>query len=124
MRSLVQFRKNTASLHQLDRLRQLVVLLQKHPEAAEDAWNIGVVPTLVELKDCGQLKVEHQARMALSLLGYAPPYSGRGIRILAVDGGGTRLVVCVCVWGEASEHCDAGVVVCACGPGGGGHQTQ
>ena len=90
VRSLVQFRKKKSSLQQLDHLRQLVLLLQEHPEISVDAWKVGIVPTLVELKACGQAEVERQARLALSLLGYVPPYSGRGIRILSVDGGGTR----------------------------------
>ena len=87
-----QFYKNTVNLRYLDKLHQLVVLLQKHPEVAADIWKAKIVPTLIELKDCGQLEVEHQARLALALLGYAPPCSSRGIRILSVDGGGTRWV--------------------------------
>lgn len=90
VRALIQFRKNKAVLHQLGQLRQLVVLLRNEPEAAEHALKVGIVPTLVELRDCGQSEVEQQARLALTLLGYAPPYSGRGLRILAIDGGGTR----------------------------------
>ena len=85
-----QFYKSTVNLRQLDKLHQLVVLLQKHPDVSADVWKSGIVPTLIELKDCGRLEVEHQARLALALLGYAPPCSGRGIRVLSVDGGGTR----------------------------------
>ena len=92
LKSLVRFNRKRASLHQLDRLRQLVVLLQKNPEAAGDAWKVGLVPTLEELQACGQAEVEQQARLALSLLGHAPVVPGRGIRILSVDGGGTRWV--------------------------------
>ena len=87
---LVKFRKNTASLNQLNRLRQLVMLLHKHPEASEEAWKGGIVPMLVDLRECGQMEFEQQARLALALLGWAPPLTGRGIRILSVDGGGTR----------------------------------
>jgi len=87
-----QFYKNTVNLRYLDQLHQLVVLLQKHPELTADVWKAEIVPTLIKLKDCGRLEVEHQARLALALLGYAPPCSGRGIRILSVDGGGTRWV--------------------------------
>ncbi len=90
VRTLFQFRKDSNSLIQLDRLRQLVMLLHKCPEASKDVWKAGFVPVLVELMNCGQAEREQQARLALSLLGYAPPYSGRGIRILSVDGGGTR----------------------------------
>ena len=90
LKSSSQFRKSRVNLCHLDKLHQLVVLLQRHPEVSADVWRAGIVPLLMESKDCGQLEVEHQARLALTLLGYTPPCSGRGIRILSVDGGGTR----------------------------------
>lgn len=89
LRQLSQVRRNV-NLRHLDQLRQFVVLLHNEPETAIEAWRSGVVPILVELKTCGQAEIEMQARMALSLLGYSPPYAGRGLRILSIDGGGTR----------------------------------
>lgn len=105
LKSLVRFNRKRASLHQLDRLRQLVVLLQKHPEASADAWRVGLVPTLEELQDCGQEDVERQARLTLSLLGHAPIVPGRGIRILSVDGGGTRGLVPIVTLRRLEELC-------------------
>lgn len=93
------------SLRHLDQLGQLVLLLSKEPESSREVWNSGVVPTLVEHSTCGQTEMESQARMALSLLGFAPPYTGRGLRILSIDGGGTRC---------ASNH--STMYVCACTP--------
>lgn len=87
-----QFGKTRVNLRHLDKLHQLVILLQRHPKVSADVWKAGIVPLLMVSKDCGQLEVEHQARLALTLLGYTPPCSGRGIRILSVDGGGTRWV--------------------------------
>ena len=92
LKSSNQFGKSRVNLRHLDKLHQLVVLLQRHPEVSADVWKAGIIPLLMESKDCGQLEVEHQARLALTLLGYTPPCSGRGIRILSVDGGGTRWV--------------------------------
>jgi len=67
--------------------------LRKSPGTASQVWETGgIIPRLVELQDCGLLEAEEQARLCLSLLGYAPPYSGRGLRILSIDGGGTRSV--------------------------------
>ena len=90
LKSSSQLRKSRVNLRHLDKLHQVVLLLQRHPEVSADVWRAGIVPLLMESKDCGQLEVEHQARLALTLLGYTPPCSGRGIRILSVDGGGTR----------------------------------
>ncbi len=90
---LKAFPPGSKSLRHLDQLGQFVSLLHRKPECAREAWDSGVVPTLVELSDCGQVEMESQARMALSLLGYPPPYAGKGLRILSIDGGGTRWVV-------------------------------
>lgn len=67
--------------------------LLKHQSSQQATWEtVGVVDKLVELQECGSHEVEQLARLSLSLLGYAPPYLGRGLRILSIDGGGTRLV--------------------------------
>ncbi len=87
---LKAFPPGSKSLRHLDQLGRLVTQLHRKPECAREAWDNGVVPTLVELTDCGQSEMESQARMALCLLGYAPPYAGKGLRILSIDGGGTR----------------------------------
>lgn len=77
-------------------LHQFKAHLQESPKAAQCVWEVGgAVPKLAELQDCGVLELEEEARVCLSLLGYAPPYSGRGLRILSMDGGGTRLVFLV-----------------------------
>ena len=90
LNELNQFRRNTTSLNELSKLRQLSLLLLSEPQAASEVWKVGAVPRIVELSQCGREQVEQQARVALSLLGQPPQYSGRGLRILAVDGGGTR----------------------------------
>ena len=90
LNELNQFRRNTTSLNELSKLRQLSLLLLSEPQAASEVWKVGAVPRIVELSQCGREQVEQQARVALSLLGQPPQYSGRGLSILAVDGGGTR----------------------------------
>lgn len=74
----------------LDQLHRLVLMLHENPSLAKDVWSFGLVPKLVEFSKCGKDELERQARMALSLVGHAPRYAGRGLRILSVDGGGTR----------------------------------
>ncbi len=80
----------SSNLRHLEQLRRLVFSLHRNPGLAGEVWKAGLVPKLVEFSRCGVSDFERQARMALSLVGYAPPYSGRGLRILSVDGGGTR----------------------------------
>ena len=80
----------SSNLRHLEQLRRLVYSLHRHPGLAGEVWKVGLVPKLIEFSRCGVSDFERQARMALSLVGYAPPYSGRGLRILSVDGGGTR----------------------------------
>ena len=82
--------KSSSNLHHLEQLRRLVVSLHRDPALAGEVWKAGLVPKLIEFSRCGVDDFERQARMALSLVGNAPPYSGRGLRILSVDGGGTR----------------------------------
>ena len=74
----------------LDQLHRLVVSLHRNTLLSKDVWRVGLVPKLIEFSRCGEKEFERQARMALSLVGHAPFYSGRGLRILSVDGGGTR----------------------------------
>lgn len=72
-------------------LRLLVKHLRQDPTASAEAWKSpALVPTLVEFKNSPEEEVRAQARMALALLGHAPSLSGRGIRILSLDGGGSR----------------------------------
>ena len=93
MGDLNQFRRNTISLNELSKLRQLALLLLNDPRAAAEVWAAGAVPFIIELSHCGKEMVEQQARMTLALLGHPPLLTGRGLRILAVDGGGTRYSV-------------------------------
>jgi calcium-independent phospholipase A2-gamma len=80
------------NLNQLERLRELVIQLEKSPHVTTETLQSGVAQSLLQFKDTGPPNVSQQANMALSLLGYVPPYKGKGLRILAIDGGGTRWV--------------------------------
>lgn len=72
-------------------LRQLIKHLRQDPTASAEAWKSpAVVPTLLELNNSPEGEVRAQARIALALLGHAPSLNGRGIRILSLDGGGSR----------------------------------
>jgi calcium-independent phospholipase A2-gamma len=49
-----------------------------------------VVPLLLPLTTSEVKELAEEAREALVLLGYVQPVKGKGIRILSLDGGGTR----------------------------------
>jgi len=66
-------------------------LLEDHPAAALQALEEPLlVVRLREFEQCGHEGLERPARLCLALLGQPPPYSGGGLRILSIDGGGTR----------------------------------
>ena len=72
-------------------LKQLVQLLLQRPTALKNVKPVILKPVLLRLAQHSHVcEVREQARMALALLGHAPAYRGRGLRILAIDGGGTR----------------------------------
>lgn len=48
------------------------------------------LPCLLSLRQASDVRLQAAVREALALIGYTEPVKGRGIRILAIDGGGTR----------------------------------
>jgi len=51
-----------------------------------------VVPCLLRLRNSHNSAVAESAREALALVGYVDAVRGRGVRVLSLDGGGTRCV--------------------------------
>lgn len=98
--SIADLSPKTLGSSHADLLSQLSSVLLASPEVALEAWEaVGVVAKLVELQDCGISRVEEQARLCSFLLGQPPSYSGRGLRILSIDGGGTRYNLFQGEWG-------------------------
>jgi len=50
------------------------------------------MPCLLRLRNSHNAAVAEAAREALALVGYVDAVSGRGIRVLTLDGGGTKYV--------------------------------
>ena len=90
--SIVNVPTKAADTSHADLLHELaVLLLGTSHNASAQAWEEScLVLKLRELQDSGLEEVEEQARSCLALLGHAPPFTGRGLRILSIDGGGTR----------------------------------
>lgn len=59
---------------------------KKNPNLLQES----VLPRLLRLRQAKDPPLQAAVREALALVGYSDPVKGRGIRILAIDGGGTR----------------------------------
>ncbi|XP_068231173.1 calcium-independent phospholipase A2-gamma-like [Palaemon carinicauda] len=86
-------------LTEAGRLRKIDSLckhLRDYPQAKGVAVKQGGISKLLKILDKTEDRhVEYEAREALALLGYTPPVSGRGIRLLTIDGGGVRGLVAI-----------------------------
>ncbi|XP_003972963.2 calcium-independent phospholipase A2-gamma [Takifugu rubripes] len=72
------------------RVEELSRHLLEFPETGGVAIKERVLPRLLRLRQARDLPLRAAVREALALVGYTDPVKGRGIRILAIDGGGTR----------------------------------
>lgn len=72
------------------RVEELSVHLLEFPETRGVAIKESVLPCLLRLRQARDLPLQAAVREALAVVGYTDPVKGRGIRVLAIDGGGTR----------------------------------
>ncbi|XP_040007513.1 calcium-independent phospholipase A2-gamma isoform X2 [Xiphias gladius] len=72
------------------RVEELSYHLLEFPETRGVAIKENVLPCLLRLRQAKDLPLQAAVREALALVGYTEPVKGRGIRVLAIDGGGTR----------------------------------
>lgn len=72
------------------RVRDLGKHLKLYPSGRHEATECKIIPLLLPMTQSTVKELREEAMEALVLLGYNPPVKGRGIRILSLDGGGTR----------------------------------
>uniref|UniRef100_A0A7N8Y2S2 Patatin-like phospholipase domain containing 8 n=1 Tax=Mastacembelus armatus TaxID=205130 RepID=A0A7N8Y2S2_9TELE len=72
------------------RVEELNCHLLEFPETRGVAIKERVLPCLLRLSQARDLPLQAAVREALALAGYTKPVKGRGIRVLSIDGGGTR----------------------------------
>ncbi|KAG8222086.1 hypothetical protein J437_LFUL000531 [Ladona fulva] len=79
------------------RIEDLTSHLNEYPEAKDLAVKEGAISMLLKIRrdEAQEEEIQGVLRESLSLLGYTDPLRGRGIRILSIDGGGTRGVLVV-----------------------------
>uniref|UniRef100_A0A4W5MZ34 Patatin-like phospholipase domain containing 8 n=1 Tax=Hucho hucho TaxID=62062 RepID=A0A4W5MZ34_9TELE len=93
-RALVQgIQKATDVNIHTSRVEELSLHLLEYPETRGVAVKERVIPCLLRLRQTRDPRLQAAVREALALVGYTDPVKGQGIRILAIDGGGTRGLV-------------------------------
>ncbi|XP_061817427.1 calcium-independent phospholipase A2-gamma isoform X2 [Nerophis lumbriciformis] len=90
-RGLVKGLQRVAEIRLLtSRVEELSFHLLEFPETRGVAIKEKAVPCLLRLRQATDHRLQAAVREALALIGYTDPVKGRGIRVLAIDGGGTR----------------------------------
>lgn len=93
-RALVQaLRRTTDPRLCINRVEELTFHLLEFPEGKGVAVKEKIIPYLLRLRQIKDETLQAAVREILALIGYVDPVKGRGIRILSIDGGGTRGVV-------------------------------
>ncbi|XP_067284131.1 calcium-independent phospholipase A2-gamma [Pseudorasbora parva] len=77
----------------ISRVEELSFHLLEFPETRGVAACEKIIPCLLRLRQARDVKLQAAVRQALALVGYNDPVKGRGIRVLSIDGGGTRGLV-------------------------------
>uniref|UniRef100_A0A4W4H0E0 PNPLA domain-containing protein n=1 Tax=Electrophorus electricus TaxID=8005 RepID=A0A4W4H0E0_ELEEL len=93
-RALVQALHRTSDVRlYISRVEELSYHLLEFPETRLVAIKEKVIPCLLRLRHPCDPSLKAAVREALALVGYTDPVKSRGIRILSIDGGGTRGLV-------------------------------
>lgn len=90
---LLENAKNDQS--RLVRLEELNEHLLRYPSARSIARKQGVSKVLQHCYGSMDREIPGEARKGLTLLGWTAPVKGRGIRILSIDGGGSRGIISI-----------------------------
>ncbi|XP_072915106.1 calcium-independent phospholipase A2-gamma [Hemitrygon akajei] len=93
-RALVQALRRASDVKvYINRVEELNYHLLEYPETRAVAVKEKLIPCLLRLRQANDEALQSAVREALALIGYSNPTKGRGIRVLAIDGGGTRGLV-------------------------------
>ncbi|KAM9216254.1 calcium-independent phospholipase A2-gamma isoform 2-T2 [Dugong dugon] len=95
-RALVQaLRRTTDPKLCINRVEELTFHLLEYPEGKGVAVKERLIPYLLRIRQTKDETLQAAVREILALMGYVDPVKGRGIRILTIDGGGTRGVITI-----------------------------
>ncbi|KGL73184.1 Calcium-independent phospholipase A2-gamma [Tinamus guttatus] len=93
-RALVQaLRRSSNRRVCISRVEELTYHLLEFPESRGVAIKEKIIPCLLRLRQANDESLQAAVREALAIIGYTDPVKGWGIRVLTIDGGGTRGLV-------------------------------
>ncbi|NXM84024.1 PLPL8 phospholipase, partial [Oenanthe oenanthe] len=93
-RALVQaLRRSSNQRVCINRVEELTYHLLEFPESRGVAIKEKLIPCLLRLRQANDESLQAAVRETLALIGYTDPVKGWGVRILSIDGGGTRGLV-------------------------------
>ncbi|XP_061873279.1 calcium-independent phospholipase A2-gamma [Colius striatus] len=93
-RALVQALRRTSNRRVcISRVEELTYHLLEFPESRGVAVKEKLIPCLLRLRQANDESLQAAVRETLAIIGYTDPVKGWGIRVLAIDGGGTRGLV-------------------------------
>ncbi|KAM6425707.1 calcium-independent phospholipase A2-gamma [Rhynochetos jubatus] len=93
-RALVQaLRRSSNRRVCISRVEELTYHLLEFPESRRVAIKEKLIPCLLRLRQASDESLQAAVRETLAIIGYTDPVKGWGIRVLAIDGGGTRGLV-------------------------------
>uniref|UniRef100_A0A8C9FY45 Calcium-independent phospholipase A2-gamma n=1 Tax=Pavo cristatus TaxID=9049 RepID=A0A8C9FY45_PAVCR len=95
-RALVQaLRRSSNRRVCISRVEELTYHLLEFPESRGVAIKERIIPCLLRLRQANDESLQAAVRETLAIIGYTDPVKGWGVRVLAIDGGGTSSV-CNC----------------------------
>ncbi|KAM4902218.1 calcium-independent phospholipase A2-gamma isoform 1-T2 [Sylvia borin] len=93
-RALVQaIRRSSDQRVCINRVEELTYHLLEFPESRGVAIKEKIIPCLLRLRQANDESLQAAVREILALIGYTDPVKGWGVRVLTIDGGGTRGLV-------------------------------
>ncbi|XP_050414521.1 calcium-independent phospholipase A2-gamma [Patella vulgata] len=98
-----------SSMSKLTRTEELCKHILQYPNSRTVAYREKVLPHLLKFCKSSDKSLKAQANEALALIGYVPKLKGRGIRIISIDGGGTRGLVAIETLRRLQEACQTDI---------------
>ncbi|KAH0616604.1 hypothetical protein JD844_027845 [Phrynosoma platyrhinos] len=77
----------------INRVEELTYHLLEFPDSRGVSIKEKIIPCLLRLRQSNDEALQAAVREALAVIGYSDPVKGWGIRVLTIDGGGTRGLV-------------------------------